>query len=55
MTDTDLLELVKSKTCALSISFSNSGLIMAMYCRDRKIRLFSVRTGRLIHTYDETL
>lgn len=55
MTDTDFLDIVKNKTCVLSMTFSNSGLLLATYCRDRKVRLFNVRTGKLIHTYDETL
>lgn len=55
VSDTDLLELVKHKTCALSISLSNDGQRMAMYCRDRRVRLFRLSDGKLLRTFDETL
>lgn len=55
MTDTDLFELVKHKTCALSCAFSSDGSKLAMYCRDRRVRVFEVKTGKLKKIYNETL
>jgi peptidylprolyl isomerase domain and WD repeat-containing protein 1 len=55
ISDTDLFELIKNKTSALSCSFSNDGKLLAIYCRDRKIRLFDVKTGKLKKTINETL
>src|SRR5438105_9860861 len=53
--ETDYFDLIKHKTCALSCTFNQSGLIMALYCKDRRIRVFNVRSGELIKTYNETL
>lgn len=55
ISDTDFLELAKIKTCALSCTVSNSGEMIAFYCKDRKIRIFTIRNGKLIKTIDETL
>ena len=55
MSETDLFELAKNKTCALSTQFSNDGSKFAIYCKDRKIRLFDMKSGKLIKTYIETL
>jgi len=55
ISDTDLLELATKKTCALNMTFSNSGNMMAIFCRDRFIRIFNVKTGKLLKTIDETL
>lgn len=54
LTDTDLLEMAKAKTFALSMSVSNNGDLLAIYARDRKIRIFNVITGKLLRTVDET-
>ena len=50
-----MLDLAKFKTCALSMTLSFSGQLMAMYCKDRKIRVFSISNGKLIKIFDETL
>jgi peptidylprolyl isomerase domain and WD repeat-containing protein 1 len=55
ISDTDFLDLVKAKTCVLSTALGNSGEIIAFYCRDRIIRIFAIRTGKLIKEIDETL
>ena len=56
ISDTDFLpEFIRNKTCALSCTLSNNGLMIAFYCRDRKIRVFSIRTGKLVRSFDETL
>lgn len=53
ITSTDFLELAKAKTFALSMSISNSGDLIAVYARDRKIRIFNVVTGKLLKTIEE--
>ncbi len=55
VSDTDLLELVKNETCVLSLAYSSNGALMALYCRDRKVRIFNIAKGRLVKTYNETL
>jgi WD40 repeat protein len=55
VTDTDLLEIAKSKTFALSCAASNTGELIAFYTRDRKIRVFSIKSGKLLRTIDDSL
>eukprot|EP00347_Sterkiella_histriomuscorum_P006628 403352043 len=55
VSDTGLLELVKNKTCALSMALSNDGQKVVLYCKDRKIRLFRIGDGKLLKTFDESL
>lgn len=47
------MELPKHKTFALSFGLHQKTL--AIYCKDRFIRLFDIPTGKLIHSIDETL
>ena len=54
VSDTDLLELAKKKTFALSCAISNNGTMIALYCRDRKIRIFIITSGTLIVTIEES-
>ena len=52
--DTDLYALMKKKTCAIDIAVSDKHF--AVYCSDRKIRLFSFTNGcKLVCIYDERL
>ena len=53
VSDTDMLELAKSKTFALSCAVSTNGELVALYARDRKIRVFEVRSGKLVRTIDD--
>ncbi len=53
LTDTDLLDLAKAKTFALTMSINNSGELFAVYARDRKIRIFNIVTGKLLQTIEE--
>lgn len=53
MSDTGFMELVRAKTHALSVCVREE--ILAMYCRDRKVRIFSIKSGKLLKTIDETL
>ena len=55
VSETDFMQLAKNRTYALSCAVSNSGELVAMYCRDRKIRIFNVRTGKLIRMTDDSL
>lgn len=55
MSETDYYELPKNKTCGLSCAFNSKGNLLAIFCRDRKIRIFNFRTGKLIKVYNETL
>lgn len=52
--DTDLYALMKKKTYAIDIAVSDKHF--AVYCSDRKIRLFSLTNGcKLVCIYDERL
>ena len=55
VTDTDLLDIAKCKTYALSCAASNSSELIAFYTRDRKIRVFNIRLGKLLRTVDDSL
>ena len=55
ISDSQLFELVKNRTKALSMSISSNGLILAIFCADRHVRIFNIKTGKLLHTIDETL
>jgi peptidylprolyl isomerase domain and WD repeat-containing protein 1 len=56
LSDTDYCELVLKKTFALAVEFSHDGHLMAIFCRDRRIRIFEFKTGKLVKTYhSETL
>lgn len=53
ISDTDFMSLVKAKTFALSCTFTED--LLAFYCRDRKIRIFTLKTGKLLLVLDETI
>jgi peptidylprolyl isomerase domain and WD repeat-containing protein 1 len=50
-----LFTLVEKETYALSLDFSPDGETMAIFSPDRFLRLFSVKSGKLLKTLDETL
>ena len=52
-TSTDLFELVKQKTSALSLDLCESKF--CIWCSDRYIRVFDFLTGKLVQSLDETL
>ncbi|CAI4232933.1 unnamed protein product [Auanema sp. JU1783] len=54
-TDTDLYEYVKVKTVPVCISMNPKGNSFAIFSQDRKLRIFSVHTGKIIHVIDETI
>ncbi|TNV83648.1 hypothetical protein FGO68_gene5279 [Halteria grandinella] len=53
MSDTGFMELPKAKTHAIAMAVREE--IVAMYCRDRKVRVFNVKSGKIIITIDESL
>ena len=55
LSETDYYSLVTSETFALAMEFSTDFQLLAIYCRDCKIRVFHFRTGRLISTIDESI
>ncbi|XP_076800804.1 peptidylprolyl isomerase domain and WD repeat-containing protein 1-like [Clavelina lepadiformis] len=54
-TDTDLYELAKHQTQALSIDVSSSGLLFACTAQDRCIRVFHFLTGKKSRVFNESL
>lgn len=56
LSDTHYFDLVEKQTFALAASFSHDGKCLAVYGRDRKIRLFDFASGKIIKVYhSETL
>lgn len=53
--DTSLFEFVKHKTHVISLDFSPNGKRFATLSADRKVRVFSFITGKLLRVYDENL
>jgi len=46
--DSDLFELVKHKTHAMSLAMSPDGKMFAAACNDRKIRVFRFISGKTL-------
>jgi peptidylprolyl isomerase domain and WD repeat-containing protein 1 len=53
--DTDLYELAKLKSAPYSLKIAPDGKSFATFCVDRFIRIFDIRSGKLINKIDETL
>ena len=51
--DSDLFELMKRKTYATSLDVSKDGGKLAVVGKDRQIRVFDLRKGKLIRAYNE--
>lgn len=51
----DLYEFAKSKTIVSGLAFSSNGKRFATLSTDRKVRVFTFATGKLIRAFDETL
>lgn len=51
----DLYEFAKNKTIVTGMAFSNDGRRIATLSTDRKVRIFTFLTGKLIRVFDETL
>lgn len=54
-TETDLYEFVKAKTVPVSLAINPKGNMFATFGEDRRIRIFSLLSGKLLKTIDETL
>ena len=54
-TDTDLYELAKCKTHAISMSVSPDGKLFACMSPDRRVRVFHFLTGKKSRVFDESL
>ena len=55
MSETDYYTLAAEDTFALSMEFSPDWKLLAIFCRDCKIRVFHFASGRLITTIDESV
>ena len=53
-TQTQFLQLLKASSAPVSLSISPKGNLLAVLLRDRIIRVFSMKTGKMIHTISET-
>ena len=55
MSETDYYAMAAVETFALAIEFSPDWKLLAIFCRDSKIRVFHFTSGRLIITIDESV
>ena len=55
MSETAYYSLIENETFALSMEFSPDFSLLAIYCRDSKVRVFHFTTGRLIRVIDESV
>jgi len=53
--DTDLYELLKSQTSAISLAASKDGLLFALMCSDGRLRIYRTLTGKLMRILDESI
>ncbi len=53
--DTDFLELAKNKITTLSATISHNGDLLALFGKDRVIRVYVFTTGKLYRKFFETL
>lgn len=52
---TDFLQLLQANTSPLSLNLSPKGNMLAVYLKDKTIRIFNLKTGKLTHTISETI
>jgi len=52
--ETDLFDLAKHKTSALSLNLSHNGEYFAIMGKDKIVRVYSFLTGKILARYDET-
>ena len=55
MSETDYYTMAAAETFALAMEFSPDWKLLAIFCRDCKIRIFHFTSGRLILTIDESV
>lgn len=53
--DTDLFDFAKHKTYPTGLAFTKDGKKFATISTDRKVRIFTFLTGKLLRIFDETL
>lgn len=51
----DLYEFAKNKTVVTGLAFSPDGKRFATLSTDRRVRVFTFLTGKMIRVFDETL
>jgi WD40 repeat protein len=54
-TQTQFLQLLQANSPPLSLSFSPKGTYLAVILKDKIIRIFSMKTGKLVHTISENI
>lgn len=52
---TDLFELARNRTTAVSLCISQNGQHFAVWCKDKYVRVFNLLSGKLAKKYDESL
>ncbi|KYR01535.1 WD40 repeat-containing protein [Tieghemostelium lacteum] len=52
--ETDLYDMVSQKTYACSLEFSTNSKYFSIMGRDKKLRIFNYKTGKLYRVYDES-
>ena len=55
LSETDLFSLQENATSAITSQFSPDGSILALFCRDGTLRLFSTHSGKILSTFSETI
>ncbi|CAI2293325.1 unnamed protein product [Caenorhabditis sp. 36 PRJEB53466] len=53
--ETDLYDFMKAKTVPVCAVFDPAGLRLATYAEDRRIRVFDIVHGKIVHQIDETV
>ena len=54
-TETDLYELAKAKTTPCALCVAPAGDMFAVYSRDKMVRVFDLRRGKLTRVYNESV
>jgi peptidylprolyl isomerase domain and WD repeat-containing protein 1 len=54
-TQTDLYDLAKTSTTAMSLTLSKTGKLFAIMGEDRLIRIFNFASGKILRRYDDSL
>jgi WD40 repeat protein len=53
--DTDLYDLAKAGTAPCSLALSGDGSSMAVLSKDKRVRVFDFKRGKLRRAFDESL
>lgn len=51
---TDYYSLAKEKTFAQALAISNDGLLLAVLCHNKKVKLFRISSGKCVNEFDLT-